>query len=145
MSRLAYVVAVLLAAVGLFVLVDDRDLVKKVLGLNVFQTGIFLFFVAGGVRTGGAAPLLSNDPPYVDPVPAVLILTAVVVGVSVTGVALALLIRVHDAYGTLDAAALGTPRGRAAVDPRDAPGGATDASADPAPDRAPGDGGAGDR
>ncbi|WP_276259754.1 cation:proton antiporter subunit C [Haloglomus litoreum] len=110
MSVAAYVVAVLLAGIGLFVLVDDRSLVKKVLGLNVFQTGIFLFFIAGGDRTGGAAPLLTNDPPYVDPVPAVLILTAVVVGVSVTGVALALLVRIYDEYGTLDAAVLGTRR-----------------------------------
>lgn len=102
LARLPYVASVALVAVGLFVLIDDENLVKKVLGLNVFQTGVFLFFVAAGYRTGGNAPLLSPDGgPYVNPVPQVLMLTAIVVGVSVTAVALALVVRIYDEYGTL--------------------------------------------
>jgi multicomponent Na+:H+ antiporter subunit C len=105
-SRLPYVGAVLLVAVGLFVLVDDRNLVKKVIGLNVFQTGIFLFLVASAVREGGRSPTVSSgaDPAaYVNPLPQVLVLTAIVVGVSVTAVALALVVRVYESYGTLRA------------------------------------------
>jgi multicomponent Na+:H+ antiporter subunit C len=105
-GRLPYVVAILLAGVGLFVTIDDANLVKKVVGLNVFQTGIFLFFVAAAPRTGGRSPLLSAPGPYVNPVPHVLVLTAIVVGVSVTAVALALIVRVHGAYGTLSEDAL---------------------------------------
>jgi len=107
LDRLAYAVAVLLAGVGLFVTVDDANLVKKVVGLNVFQTGIFLFLVTAAVRDGGRSPVLSRPGPYVNPVPHVLVLTAIVVGVSVTAVALALAVRIHRAYGTLDETELG--------------------------------------
>ena len=100
LTRGAYVVYALLVGIGLFVLVDDDDLVKKVLGLNLFQTGVFLFFIAAAFRVDGRAPLLSSGGPYVNPLPHVLILTAIVVGVSVTAVALALVVRIYDEYGT---------------------------------------------
>lgn len=100
-ARLPYVVAILLVGIGLFVLVDDRNLLKKVLGLNVFQTGIFLFFIASAFREGGRSPLVVGEGPYANPLPQVLILTAIVVGVSVTGVALALVVRIYGVYGTL--------------------------------------------
>ena len=100
-TRGAYVAYALLVGVGLFVLVDDDNLVKKVVGLNLFQTGVFLFFVTSAFRADGTTPLLSGPGPYVNPLPHVLILTAIVVGVSVTAVALALVVRLHDAYGTL--------------------------------------------
>jgi multicomponent Na+:H+ antiporter subunit C len=106
-GRLAYVVALLLAGVGLYVLVDDQNLVKKVIGLNVFQTGIFLFFVASSARAGGRSPTLSAPGPYANPVPQVLILTAIVVGVSVTAVALALVVRISREFGTLRADVVG--------------------------------------
>ena len=105
-ARLPYVGAMLLVAVGLFVLVDDRNLVKKVIGLNVFQTGIFLFLILTAVREGGRSPTVApgGDPAaYVNPLPQVLVLTAIVVGVSVTAVALALIVRVYESYGTLRA------------------------------------------
>jgi multicomponent Na+:H+ antiporter subunit C len=101
LARLPFVVSVLVVGIGIVVMIDDENLIKKVLGLNLFQTGIFLFFVAAAVRTGGRSPNLAVPGPYVDPVPQVLILTAIVVGVSVTAVALALIIRIHRAYGTL--------------------------------------------
>ena len=106
LDRLAYVAYALLVGVGLFVLVDADSLVKKVVGLNLFQTGVFLFFVTAAFRADGRAPLLSGPGPYVNPLPHVLILTAIVVGVSVTAVALALVVRIHDATGTLDESAL---------------------------------------
>jgi multicomponent Na+:H+ antiporter subunit C len=105
-DRLAYVAYALLVGVGLFVLVDADSLVRKVVGLNLFQTGVFLFFVAAAFRTDGRAPLLSGAGPYVNPLPHVLILTAIVVGVSVTAVALALIVRLHGAHGTVSEAAI---------------------------------------
>jgi multicomponent Na+:H+ antiporter subunit C len=101
-SRGAYVVYALLVGVGLFVLVDDENLVKKVVGLNLFQTGVFLFFIASAFRVDGRPPLLTSAGPYVNPLPHVLILTAIVVGVSVTAVALALIVRIYDEYGSFD-------------------------------------------
>ena len=98
---LPHVAYVLLVAIGLFVLVNDENLVKKVVGLNIFQTGVFLFFITSAYRAGARAPLVSEPGPHVNPLPQVLILTAIVVGVSVTGVALALIVRLYDAYGTL--------------------------------------------
>lgn len=105
-SRGAYVVYALLVGIGLFVLVDDDNLVKKVVGLNVFQTGVFLFFITVGFRADGRAPLLSATGPFVNPLPHVLILTAIVVGVSVTAVALALVVRLYDEHGTFSEAAI---------------------------------------
>jgi len=110
LGRLPYAVAVLLVGVGLVVLIDDDNLVKKVIGLNLFQTGIFLFLVAVSVRSGGRSPNLAAPGPYVDPVPHVLVLTAIVVGVSVTAVALALVVRVHRAYGSLREDVIGEVR-----------------------------------
>ena len=102
LDRLNYVGYVLLVGIGLFVLVDDENLVKKVLGLNVFQTGVFLFFVTAGYRAGGDPPIVSpGGGPYANPLPQVLMLTAIVVGVSVTAVALALVVRLYREYGTL--------------------------------------------
>jgi multicomponent Na+:H+ antiporter subunit C len=100
-SWLAHVVYVLLVGVGLFVLVNDENLVKKIVGLNIFQTGVFLFFVTSAYRADGRAPLVSGEGPFVSPLPHVLILTAIVVGVSVTAVALALVVRLHRTHGTL--------------------------------------------
>jgi multicomponent Na+:H+ antiporter subunit C len=97
----AHAVYALLVGVGLFVLVDDENLVKKVIGLNILQTGVFLFFITSAYRVDGRAPLLVGEGPFVNPLPHVLVLTAIVVGVSVTAVALALVVRLYDEYGTL--------------------------------------------
>ena len=117
LDRLAYVAYALLVGVGLFVLVDADSLVKKVVGLNLFQTGVFLFFVTAAFRADGRAPLLSGPGPYVNPLPHVLILTAIVVGVSVTAVALALIVRLHDAHGTVSEAAIRAAMTGTTVDP----------------------------
>jgi multicomponent Na+:H+ antiporter subunit C len=101
LGRLPYVVAVLLVGIGLVTVIDEQHLVRKVVGLNLFQTGIFLFFVAAAFRRGGRSPNVARPGPYVDPVPQVLVLTAIVVGVSVTAVALALVVRIYRTYGSL--------------------------------------------
>jgi multicomponent Na+:H+ antiporter subunit C len=105
-TRYNYVGAVLLIAGGLYLVVGDRNLVKKVIGMNLFQTGIFLFFITAayvevGGRVGRSPVLEEGAELYVSPLPHVLILTAIVVGVSLTAVALTLIIRIYSEYGTL--------------------------------------------
>jgi multicomponent Na+:H+ antiporter subunit C len=102
-TRFSYLVVVALLGLGLYGVTASPNLVKKVIALNIFQVGIFLFFVTSGFVTGAAPPLLGHgSTPYASPLPHVLILTAIVVGVSLTAVALALIVRIYDAYGTLD-------------------------------------------
>ena len=100
-----YIVVALLLTTGAYMLVETSNLVKKVIGMNVFQTGIFLFFITSAYRTGGSPPIVGHGgeaTTYVSPLPHVLILTAIVVGVSLTAVALALIVRIYSEYGTLD-------------------------------------------
>jgi multicomponent Na+:H+ antiporter subunit C len=102
LTRYNYIAAILLVAAGMYMVVGDRNLVKKVIGLNLFQTGIFLFFITSGFVTGGRAPVIQEGvETYVNPLPHVLILTAIVVGVSLTAVALTLVVRIYSEYGTL--------------------------------------------
>jgi multicomponent Na+:H+ antiporter subunit C len=99
-----YIVVALLLTIGAYMLIETPNLVKKVIGMNVFQSGIFLFFITSAYRVGGSPPILSGgeSTTYVSPLPHVLILTAIVVGVSLTAVALALIVRIYTEYGTLD-------------------------------------------
>ncbi|MEG3056001.1 MAG: cation:proton antiporter subunit C [Methanoculleus sp.] len=79
------------------------------MGLNIFQTAIFLFYISLGEVRGGTAPIYlpeGVDALYVNPLPHVLILTAIVVGVSVTAVGLSLIVRIHEEYGVIDEADL---------------------------------------
>ncbi|QLH79305.1 cation:proton antiporter subunit C [Halosimplex rubrum] len=105
-DRLYYVVAFLLLGVGTYTLIGSSNVVKKVIGMNVFQTGIFLFFITSAFVTGASPPLLTAPAPHVSPLPHVLILTAIVVGVSLTAVALGLVVRVYEEYGTLNEEAI---------------------------------------
>ena len=106
-TRHAYVLFVLLSAIGLYMMIANENLVKKIIGLNMFQTGIFLFFVTSAYRIGGSAPIVEDGAgPYVSPLPQVIVLTAIVVGISLTAVGLALTIRLYTEYGTLRADAL---------------------------------------
>jgi multicomponent Na+:H+ antiporter subunit C len=100
-DRLYYLVAFLLLGVGTYTMIGSENLVKKVIGMNVFQTGIFLFFIVSAFVDGASPPLLTASEPYVSPLPHVLILTAIVVGVSLTAVALGLTVRIYQEYGTL--------------------------------------------
>ena len=98
-----YYAVVLLLGIGVYMLVESPNLIKKVIGMNIFQTGIFLFFITAAYVGGGSAPVVGEGGgPYVSPLPHVLILTAIVVGVALTAVALALVIRIYAEYGTLN-------------------------------------------
>ncbi len=105
-----YLATVLLMLVGLYGMALKQNLVKKLIGLNVFQAAIILFFIVHAWVTGGSVPIwdeaLPDPAAYVNPIPHGLMLTAIVVSVATTGVALALLIRIHRNYGTLDEEAL---------------------------------------
>jgi len=104
LTKYNYIAVVLLLGVGTYMLIENSNLVKKVIGMNVFQTGIFLFFITTAYVEGGNPPVVhgAHGGPYVSPLPHVLILTAIVVGVSLTAVALALVVRIYAEYGTLD-------------------------------------------
>lgn len=106
-TRYNYVAVLLLLGIGMYMLIESANLIKKVIGMNIFQTGIFLFFVTTAYVTDANPPLLSQSGPYVSPLPHVLILTAIVVGVGLTAVALALLVRIYAEYGTLNEDVLG--------------------------------------
>jgi multicomponent Na+:H+ antiporter subunit C len=110
-DRYVYLFVVGLLSLGLFAMLTERHLVKKLVGLVLFQTAVFLFFIEGSVRVDGDVPIIdpdvgSNPDAYVNPLPHLLILTALVVGVAVIGVALALIVVIRRAFGTLDDAAL---------------------------------------
>ena len=98
-----YWVVVVLLMVGLFIVMANENLIKKVVGLSVFQSAVFILYISMGKVDGGSAPIVSATVRiYSNPLPHVLILTAIVVGVATTAVALALAVRIHQAYGSLE-------------------------------------------
>lgn len=107
MSRYPYVMIAALMGVGLYGMTVKRNLMKKVIGMAIFQTSIYLFFIQGAVKQGATIPVLSPElgtspELYINPLPQVIVLTAIVVGVAITGVALSLIIVLYRRFGTLD-------------------------------------------
>ena len=99
---LNYWAAVTLFVFGMVIVLDSRNMVKKLVGLNIFQSAVFLLFITLGKVENGAAPILSADAgAFSNPLPHVLILTAIVVGVATTAVGLALVARIRKAYDTV--------------------------------------------
>mgnify|MGYP000270531457 CR=1 FL=1 len=103
-TKYTYLVVVALLAIGAYVMIESDNFVKKIIGLNLFQTGIFVFFISAAFLTDGASPVVQSGGggPFVSPLPHVLILTAIVVGVSLTAVALGLIVRIYESYGTIN-------------------------------------------
>jgi multicomponent Na+:H+ antiporter subunit C len=98
-----YWIVVVLIMVGLYVVMANANLIKKIIGLSVFQSGVFILYISMGKVTDGSAPIVSQAAKvYSNPLPHVLILTAIVVGVATTALALALAVRIHEAYGSLE-------------------------------------------
>jgi multicomponent Na+:H+ antiporter subunit C len=98
-----YWIVIVLMMIGFYAVIARGNLVKKVVGLNVFQASVFLLFISMGKVTGGTAPILDDGfEVYSNPLPHVLILTAIVVGVATTAVGLALIVRIKEAYGTIE-------------------------------------------
>ena len=99
-----YLVVITLMMSGLFIVISRLNLVKKLVGLSIFQTSVFLFYISVGKVTGGTAPIITGDLDtlYSNPLPHVLILTAIVVGVATTALGLALVLRIHAAFGSIE-------------------------------------------
>jgi multicomponent Na+:H+ antiporter subunit C len=101
-----YLIAALIFAVGCYTVLSHTNLMRKVIGINVMESAVFLFFVAAGNIIGGRPPIINLNNPdvvYVNPIPSALILTGIVVSVSVTALALALVVRIYRQFGTIDA------------------------------------------
>ena len=113
-SHFNYFISICLMMIGLHAMMAKMNLVKKLIGMNIFQWSIILFFVSTGAKIGATIPILEGGhgshgaeaivqaSHYVNPLPHVLMLTAIVVGVGTTGVALALLLRIYRTYHTLE-------------------------------------------
>ncbi|MCW8125950.1 cation:proton antiporter subunit C [Microbulbifer halophilus] len=98
-----YWIVIALMMIGLYMVIVQGNLIKKIIGLNIFQTSVFIFYISVGKVDGGSAPILSaGESLYSNPLPHVLILTAIVVGIATTSLALALVIRIERAYGSVE-------------------------------------------
>ncbi|HHW78914.1 MAG TPA: cation:proton antiporter subunit C [Xanthomonadaceae bacterium] len=88
---------------GFYVVISSGNLIKKLVGLNIFQTSVFILYISMGKIIGGTAPIVIDKAVvYSNPLPHVLILTAIVVGIATTSLGLALVVRIHEAYGTIE-------------------------------------------
>jgi len=112
-AKYNYWIYITLMMIGLFAMIAKNNLVKKIVGMNIFQTAIILFYVSIGVKKGATIPIIEHGHgeaahhavqamDYINPLPHVLMLTAIVVGVATLGVALALAIRIYNRYNTLE-------------------------------------------
>ena len=116
-AKYNYWIYITLMMIGLYAMIAKNNLVKKIVGMNIFQTAIILFYVSIGAKKGATIPIIEhghaeglhgaashavNAVDYINPLPHVLMLTAIVVAVATLGVALALAVKVHDKYKTLE-------------------------------------------
>ena len=112
MSKLNYWVYIALMMVGLYAIIAKKNLVKKIIGMNILQTAVILFFISLGAKKKATIPIIMHGhtaeehavraADYINPLPHVLMLTAIVVAVATLGVALALVIKVFQQYKTLE-------------------------------------------
>ena len=102
-SHYNYWAAIIIMMIGLYILISHTNLIKKIAGLNIFQTAVFLFYISLSVVSGGTAPIVAQGfSIYSNPLPHVLVLTAIVVGVATTALAFALIVRIKEAYGNVE-------------------------------------------
>lgn len=102
-SHFTYFITIFLMIAGLFTVISRTNLIKKLVGLGIFQTSVYLLYIAPAKLIGGTAPILSDAfTVYSNPLPHVLILTAIVVGVATLALGLALVVRIREAYDTIE-------------------------------------------
>ncbi len=102
-SHYSYWITVLLMTAGLYIVIARGNLVKKLIGLAIFQTSVYLLYIAPGKLIGGTAPIVAEAfKLYSNPLPHVLILTAIVVGVATLALGLAITVRVRETYGSIE-------------------------------------------
>jgi multicomponent Na+:H+ antiporter subunit C len=98
-----YWIVIVLMMAGFYIVVSRGNLIKKLVGLNVFQSSVFVLYISMGKIIGGTAPILDTGyTVYSNPLPHVLILTAIVVGIATTALGLALVVRIREAYDTIE-------------------------------------------
>jgi multicomponent Na+:H+ antiporter subunit C len=98
-----YWIAMFLLVTGLYIVIARGNLVKKLVGLSIFQTSVYLIYISPSKIIGGTAPIIAPGLSiYSNPLPHVLILTAIVVGVATLALGLAIVVRIHEAYGTIE-------------------------------------------
>lgn len=98
-----YWIVIFLMMSGFYVVIARGNLVKKIVGLNIFQASVFVFYITMGKVAGGTAPIIGEGiVSYSNPLPHVLILTAIVVGVATTALGLSLVVRINEEYGTVE-------------------------------------------
>lgn len=108
LGHLNYWLFIVLMMIGFYVVVARGNYIKKIVGLNVFQVSVFMFYISIGKVEGGTAPIfpvdMNIDPNvvYSNPLPHVLILTAIVVGIATTSLGLALIVRIREEFGTIE-------------------------------------------
>jgi multicomponent Na+:H+ antiporter subunit C len=112
LSKYNYWIYIVLMMIGFYAMIGKKNLVKKIIGINIFQTAIILFFISTAAKSGGTLPIIEHThgheaqaievASYVNPLPHVLMLTAIVVMVSTLGVALAIVIAIYRRYNTLE-------------------------------------------
>lgn len=102
-----YWMVIVLMLIGFYIIIVQGNLIKKLIGLNIFQTSVFIFYISVGKVAGGTAPIFTTaETLYSNPLPHVLILTAIVVGIATMALALSLVVRIKNAYGTVEEAEL---------------------------------------
>lgn len=98
-----YWITIFLMVSGLYIVIARGNMVKKLIGLSLFQTSVYLLYISPGKILGGTAPIIDKSyTVYSNPLPHVLILTAIVVGVATLALGLALVVRINEAYGTIE-------------------------------------------
>ena len=102
-GHFGYAVTILLLVAGLYIVIARGNMIKKLVGLGIFQTSVYLLYIAPGKLIGGTAPIVTaGREVYSNPLPHVLILTAIVVGIATLALGLALVVRIREAYGTIE-------------------------------------------
>lgn len=102
-SKYNYIVYIVLMMIGFYAVVAKSNLIKKIIGINIFQTAVFLFFISIGYVQDGTAPILwEGGKNFINPLPSVLILTAIVVCVSTTAVALSIIIKIYQEFNSIE-------------------------------------------
>ncbi len=99
----SYAITIFLMVSGLYIVIARNNLIKKLVGLSIFQTAVYLLYIAPGKLIGGTAPIVAPGfDTYSNPLPHVLILTAIVVGIATMALGLALVVRIREAYDTIE-------------------------------------------
>ena len=103
-GQYGYLIVVVVMMIGLYIVIAHGNLIKKLIGLNIFQSSVFMLFILLAAQQGAAPPIVDGESagPYANPLPHVLILTAIVVSIATTALGLSLAVRVNNAWGTLE-------------------------------------------